>query len=354
MKQNESELAATKGLWKLCFNDFEAFIDLYFRLKYKDELNMSVYDNGVMISALQMIPYSMTFCNKVIPTSYISGACTHPDYRSQGVMKQLLVETFARKYKDNILLSTLIPAEKWLFDYYSKFGYAYAFDYSIEQVNISLLQVSQSYQITPYTSCQLDVYSYLNRKMMERPCCVQHTMDDFEVIVGDLQLSKGELFVARLQMDIIGLAFCTPDEGIIYVKELFAESQEIEDSLLKEASVRMGIDRINRITFPSPTDRRRLGMARIINAEKLLGIYAAEHPEVTVSLSVSDEFIPENNGRYRLESGTCKRIFDTKEIVFHLNIEQLTQFLLDYYAQNHPNQLHFFDSQQPYMSLMLD
>lgn len=354
MKQNESELTATKDLWKLCFNDVETFIDLYFRLKYKDELNMSVYDNGVMISALQMIPYPMTFCNTVISTSYISGACTHPDYRSQGVMKQLLVETFARKYRDNILLSTLIPAEEWLFDYYGKFGYAQAFDYSVEQINASSLQSSQPYRIETYTPSQLDVYSYLNRKMMEHPCCMQHTMDDFEVIVGDLQLSKGELFVARLQMEIVGLAFCTPIEETIYVKELFAESQEIEDSLLKEASVRMKIDRINRITFPSPTDRRRLGMARIINAEKLLEIYAAKHPEVAVSLSISDEFIPENNGRYRLESGTCKRIFDTKKTAFRLNIGQLTQFLLDYYAQNLSNQPPFFDSRQPYMSLMLD
>ena len=69
-----------KTLWKLCFNDSDEFTDLYFKMRYKDEVNRVIREDGKIISALQMIPYPMTFCDEVISTSYISGACTHPDY----------------------------------------------------------------------------------------------------------------------------------------------------------------------------------------------------------------------------------------------------------------------------------
>lgn len=73
-----------RQLWETCFNDDEAFVDLYFRLRYIDQINKAIIEDGKVISALQMIPYPMTFCGRTVATSYISGACTHPDYRARG------------------------------------------------------------------------------------------------------------------------------------------------------------------------------------------------------------------------------------------------------------------------------
>lgn len=123
-----------KALWKLCFTDSDEFTDLYFKMRYKDEINRVVREDGKIVSALQTIPYPMTFCGGVIPTSYISGACTHPDYREHGAMRRLLKETHRRMYEEGILLASLIPAEEWLFGYYAKSGYTPAFGYAVEQV----------------------------------------------------------------------------------------------------------------------------------------------------------------------------------------------------------------------------
>lgn len=95
-----------KTLWKLCFNDSDEFTDLYFKMRYKDEVNRVIREDGKIISALQMIPYPMTFCDEVISTSYISGACTHPDYRKHGAMKRLLKETHRCMYEDGVLLAS--------------------------------------------------------------------------------------------------------------------------------------------------------------------------------------------------------------------------------------------------------
>ncbi|KAA6326525.1 hypothetical protein EZS27_024375, partial [termite gut metagenome] len=69
-----------KELWKLCFNEEEAFVDMYFDLRYNSDRNMYIRRDDRIISSLDMIPYPMTFCGTNIRTSYISGACTHPDY----------------------------------------------------------------------------------------------------------------------------------------------------------------------------------------------------------------------------------------------------------------------------------
>ena len=119
-----------KNLWKLCFNDSEEFTELYFRLRYNNDINIAIQSGEEVIAALQMLPYPMTFEGEDIHTAYISGACTHPDYRNRGVMHELLSQAFARMLHNNVALSTLIPAEPWLFDYYARSGYAPVFRYA--------------------------------------------------------------------------------------------------------------------------------------------------------------------------------------------------------------------------------
>ena len=72
-----------KNLWKLCFNDSEEFTELYFRLRYNNDINIAIQSGEEVIAALQMLPYPMTFEGEDIHTAYISGACTHPDYRNR-------------------------------------------------------------------------------------------------------------------------------------------------------------------------------------------------------------------------------------------------------------------------------
>ncbi len=74
----EEMKAQVRDLWRLCFSaDSEEFVDLYFRMRYTEQINSAVVEDGKVIAALQRIPYPMTFAGDVVPTAYISGACTH-------------------------------------------------------------------------------------------------------------------------------------------------------------------------------------------------------------------------------------------------------------------------------------
>jgi diadenylate cyclase len=187
-----------KTLWKLCFNDSDEFTDLYFKMRYKDEVNRVIREDGKIISALQMIPYPMTFCDEVISTSYISGACTHPDYRKHGAMKRLLKETHRCMYEDGVLLASLIPAEEWLFGYYARSGYAPVFGYAVEQVRVDRLRPAPGCQIEVCEFPGVEHYHYFDSRMHGRRSCIQHPKEDFLVIMADLRLGNGKLLVAYL------------------------------------------------------------------------------------------------------------------------------------------------------------
>lgn len=50
-----------KKLWKLCFNDSDEFTEMYFRLRYNNEVNIAIQSGEEVIAALQILPYPMTF-----------------------------------------------------------------------------------------------------------------------------------------------------------------------------------------------------------------------------------------------------------------------------------------------------
>lgn len=334
-----------RALWKLCFNDSEEFMDLYFNRRYKDDINMAIREDGKIISALQMIPYSMSFCGGMIPVSYISGACTHPDYREHGAMRRLLKETHRRMYEDGVLLSSLIPAEEWLFGYYAKSGYVPAFGYARKRMEADELRRMSSFA----AACRVEVcalpgadhYHYFDTRMQERSCCIQHTEDDFEIIMEDLKLGGGKLLVAQEGEAIVGMAFTVRAEDTLYIKELLADNEAVQNRLLYEAAHIYNVRAMEYGVPSSGAGSLSLGMARVIRAEEMLRLFAAQHPELELNICLEgDDVIPENNGYYTVKEGVCMRRQLPDKKYHPYTVASFTQLLVE--------------AEHPYMSLMLN
>lgn len=331
-----------KALWKLCFEDSDEFIELYFRLRYSDEINIAIENEDQVISALQMIPYPMTFCGHTVETSYISGACTHPDFRGKSIMRELLLRAFTRMSHKGVLFSTLIPAEPWLFDYYERMGYASVFGYSTEKIAVPCSAPSKNIVVKSLSEYQGNIDLYLNKKLSERPCCIQHPSTDLNVIMADSLASHGEIGIALKENKILGIAFSDKEGDSVTINELFAESRDAEQSLLYHIGQWAGCNQLTR--FVPPTDefsKQALGMARIIHAQEVLQLYAAAFPDEEMQLELSDEQVSTNNGYYSLRQGECA--FSTVSLSgahTKLTISELTKRIL--------SPLH------PYMSLMMN
>lgn len=347
-------------LWRLCFDDTEEFIRFYFDKKYKDE-HALVYWNerGDAVAALQMPLYPMTFAGTRIQTGYISGACTHPLARARGVMKKLLREAFYVMRDRDVLVSTLIPANEWLFDYYYKMGYSPVFDYTPERHTMMEKFIPEErfrvVAIRDEGGVTGQLFDYFTVGMQQRPCCVQHDREDFELILEDLWGSGGALIVAYSENEtIVGMAFAESQENCALVKDWLYDSDDVKLTLVRGIMLHLDSGDVFCRTLPTGKADEHRGMARVINVEKMLQLYAIHYPDETFTLKVVDDWLPENTGIYIVGKGDCTKNTGDESEGTELSVQELTQLLLGYHPEQVPGMKNHFKACHPFMSLMLD
>ena len=351
----------TRILWDKCFSEEDKrFVDFYFEKRYNEQDNIHIEKDGKVVSAMQLISYPFSYYGKTIGCSYFSGCCTDPDYRSQGLMNDLIIKALNQAKNNGACFAALIPASESLFNYYEGTNFIPTFDYS--KIRIKRQQTTDNGQQTVTISvfdnesepeAFYQVYDYFNSKMRARNCCIQHDEYDFGVITKDLELFDNHLLVARYGEDICGLAFCYLRNDEIFIKDILAESTAIFTDLITAAANIFNNDTINIIIPPVPGQKtHRLGMARIIDAETMLRIYAMSHPKMKIEISIVDPIITQNNGTYYINNGELDKKNSIGANV--VDIEQLTQALFGYNTENLPEKLQAFNKQAAFMSLMLD
>lgn len=324
----------TRHLWERSFADPRAFIDLYFREKYRKERNEVILRNGHVVSALQKLPYPITYGGRMVPASYVSGACTDENYRRRGLMGELLDQTHRSMQAEGAWLGFLIPATAELVGYYSRFGYTPCFRFAWNTVTaktpVEDIEVTQSAEVP---------LEYLRTRMQERPTCVQHPLSDLRAVVDDMRLTGDTLWEARRGTLIVAIAICRAEDNGILLRECVYDDDIARDALIAGIAKHYGHAEVD-IIDTTATQGDYLGMARIINVENMLATYANLHPEKHCVLDITDPLLTENNGCYELRDGKCRRITLTPIEAERHSIATLTDLI--------------FAQENPLMSLMMN
>ncbi|MDR1259242.1 MAG: GNAT family N-acetyltransferase [Tannerellaceae bacterium] len=283
-----------RRLWKTVFDDTDEFVQFYFRQVYEDDNALVIEKGGQVVSALQMLPYTMTFCGEEIPVAYISGACTLPSEQGKGLMKQLLQKAVSEMERKKTALSALIPAGKGLFEYYRAHGYTEVFEYSTETYTRNEPIASDDIFVHQNNKPDEITYAYLERQLRKRPMAIQHSYDDFILILKDLEIDNGQLFVASDSGgQPAGMAFVSTqeiktnaEESSILIKEILYDTEAVKEHLLHEITIRHNLVRaIYRTPVRQHLPTFPYGMARVIDAERLIGLWLAAHPESELSVN---------------------------------------------------------------------
>lgn len=175
------DLLNLKKIWKICFNDSDEFIDLYFDYKYKYSDTIVYIEDNQIVACLYMIPYTINFYSNEIPFYYLSGLSTLSEYRKKGYMSQLIDYAHEIMKERNISLSILVPAEDWLYIYYSKFGYERVFEKSEDPIIPIKDIIDQNLDLASAYLEFDSIYRSMN-------LCVQKSYNDFVAIVEDQKL----------------------------------------------------------------------------------------------------------------------------------------------------------------------
>ncbi len=278
---NDTTKEQIRRMWKTVFGDSDAYMDIYFREKYRNNRTLAYFEGDKALASLQMLPYQFTFCGAEIPVAYFSGICTLPEARNKGYMAQLLIKSFDELAQKGIPLAVLVPQEEWLLKVYDKFGFARAFDAG-EQDLPSLKALIEQYPGDLHAA-----YREFNTWFRQNDMTVQKTFDDFKTIV--------------------------------------------EEAVL----------------FHFPSKKNLLGMARVIDAGKLLSLFSARYPSKNFFLTVTDELLPQNNRHYLYGANPVE--------LGNIDIRQLTTLLLGYHTAQEDEPLHsLFPEKTPQMHFMLE
>ena len=345
-EEEKRERFETRHLWERSFADPKTFIDLYFREKYRKERNETIVRDGRVVSALQKLPYPLTYGGRMIPASYISGACTDERYRRRGLMGELLAKTHRAMQQEHTVLSFLIPATAELATYYAKFGYTPCFRFGWKETHPNPPCEGGGTDLTvrevlPHRE-DLDGSEpliYLRAKMQERPMCIQHPLSDLRAVVDDMRMAGDTMWEARRDGMLVGVAICRAEADGVLLRECVYDDEAAREALIAAIAAHHGRTEVD-VIDTTGTEGDYLGMARIIDAEAMLTAYAALHPEVEWKINVTDDELSVNNGRYHISGGVCQRMDEDSSYEETLTIAELTHRVLT--------------EENPLMSLMMN
>jgi GNAT superfamily N-acetyltransferase len=233
-----------KDLWKTCFGDSDAFINLYFRTRYTPDVLCADVQEGRLLAMLHRLPYTLWLNGREQPAEYISGACTHPHFRGQGRMHRLVERSWQAACCEGKEWSFLIPASPALFRFYGEMGYVPT--PSCHEADLPSILKDRACEGTVYTPSPQEALDYLNRALRRRGHVVLHSPRELQGVMEDIRLAGGVILGARDgARPLGGLLFATRQGHTLQVKECVAEDGSLRDCLLRHACERLEVDRIH-------------------------------------------------------------------------------------------------------------
>ena len=123
IESNEKYVPELIELWKKVFGDEEEYIRLFFEKAYYDSEFFGKICDGKIVSGFYLLKCSIRYEGKVYDGRYLYAAATLPEYRSVGIMSELIKEAMAYCKDKGLDFISLVPADDGLYDYYGRFGF---------------------------------------------------------------------------------------------------------------------------------------------------------------------------------------------------------------------------------------
>lgn len=328
---NRRREAEARALWKQCFGDSDTYLDLFFSKLGREDTTFLCNVGEEAVGHLQLLDAAFASGGTLHPANYVFAACTHPDYRGRGVMKELLHEALREGRERGDLCSFIMPAEEWLYDYYARVaGYAEVISGSQTQDERIALD-EENLECTAPT-----LIDYLCEvEQTGKETRLVHTKPFLEAVVMDFETGHDRFVWEHRNSDglVSGAVFVIEREDGLYVDTLFG-AREARKALLERLKERAKGKPITYYLNPQTSQEQcTRGMIRILDLPTFLRSLALQYPRLCMSLAFHDDLFPENSGVYEFADGAVVIRPLTKETsnVIH-STRQLFSILLHIYS----------------------
>lgn len=194
-----------RALWHEAFGDRDEYIDEFFEAFDADSVLHTLSHDGKLLSVLYALPYELHtggHCKKV---AYIYAVATVSSARGRGYMSRLFSIVHENLRREGFAAAFLLPAEDWLWNYYSRLGYKVCSWRCCECVATeSMLEVCD---VECCHTIATDVLAYVREQMLLGVDNIVHSDASIRLNVANCVLSGGGLYVARSANSVVGVAF---------------------------------------------------------------------------------------------------------------------------------------------------
>lgn len=291
-----------KRLYSVCFDDCKEYVDYFFKHKYSRNNTVIALSDNRIISMLFLITKKISLGNSVISCPYIVGACTHSDFRKQGIMRSLIYDTIEKLRTRGSSISALYPFSH---DFYRQFGFVTVSRMSGQEINSAS---NQDMAYRKATAEDADLLLSLYKKEVSQDIRLVRNRLNFINKINEVN-TTGQTAMFYYKGILTGYAMYDEEEIIESVGHGFEAAEELR----------------GRNYYQQDDKGEEYLMMRINNPYKLLAQLQYPVAEASVKISLTDSFYPDNSSVFELNIKDGKaKILPASNYEISLSIEELT------------------------------
>jgi predicted acetyltransferase len=277
----EDERPLAKTLWKEAFHDSDAFIDWYFNHKILNGNSLCMFEGGELLSIVHMIPYTVRIQGRPVKSAFIAGVATSQKRRGEGLMRTMLLESLTLLKSRGIAITHLYPFSH---KFYEKFGWTSYSSVSRQKVTAAsrlrgadVIETMDADELAPL----------YNRMMKGYDGYVIRGKREWNWRLGELKSDGGRCAVLiKDDKACAYMLYYVTEEKADIIETVYQDEEDIGALLAYLLSQGHG-----RAEYYIPSEgigSVKHGMARIVDAKALLGIFDAQ--ELLLKYDIVDDF----------------------------------------------------------------
>src|SRR5699024_2421520 len=302
------------------------------------------YVDNELAGKLHIIPLEVFMQGTRFSMGGISSVATWPEYRRQGVAKNLLKKSLLDMKEKGEVVSLLHPFNV---GFYRKYGWELAFNR--KKYSLPIEKLKRDWKTAGYVRRNQDVKvlhdiytdyakSYNGMLVRDEAWWKQRVLTDQGAQVRVAYNSAGEpeaylIYTVRKNiLNVLDMAYRN-NNGIQLIYEFLSN----HDSMAETIEMTVPENDLLPLMLHDPTFSQEIEpyfMARIVDVHAFLQMYPFINKDKTVKLELTDEILPENDGCYVMKTNKNKtdvtKIQEKTETSISCSIQQLTALLLGF------------------------
>ena len=214
MRASQTELLQqAKQLWLTCFpQDSPDFVERYFAAKYTQRSHVYRLVDGRLAASALYLPFVLRLQGQSLKTVYVSGLCTHPDFRNRGLARDLLEHIHDMATAQGLIASLLIPGSAELRAFYERpENGAYATLNYRRRVEIEpISEIKKGWNVLELKAKKEQQRLLLQSAQLQTPNILLSGMADWALALDEALRSGGRALEVRCRQRLVALALLVP------------------------------------------------------------------------------------------------------------------------------------------------